>query len=221
MTANPHTHAPLGGLRSASLNEDASTSIDLGPLVSDVETSDANLSYTIVAAPAHGSLSGSGQSRTYAPNANYNGTDSFSYYVTDRGDPDNCGAPSASCDAVKSSATKTVSITVNPVNDAPVLDASGSPSLNAIDEDDSSSAGTKISDLIASGGAGYISDADSGALQGLAITAANTSNGSWQYTTDGTTWNALGAVSNTQARLLAADANTKVRFQPAANFNGT
>src|ERR687888_13573 len=124
MTANPHTHAPLGGLRSASLNEDASTSIDLGPLVSDVETSDANLSYTIVAAPAHGSLSGSGQSRTYAPNANYNGTDSFTYYVTDRGDPDNCGAPSASCDGPESSATKTVSITVNPVNDKPTALAS-------------------------------------------------------------------------------------------------
>jgi Ca2+-binding RTX toxin-like protein len=40
------------------------------------------------------------------------------YKVTDRGDPDNCtGAPGASCDAPKDSAT----ITVTPVNDAPTV----------------------------------------------------------------------------------------------------
>src|SRR5207302_95830 len=82
--------------------------------------SNANLTYTIVSGPTAGSLNGSGASRTYTPNANFNGSDSFTYKVTDRGDPDNCGVPSTSCDAAKTSATKTVSITVNPVNDAPV-----------------------------------------------------------------------------------------------------
>ena len=40
--------------------------------------------------------------------------------MTDRGDPDNCGAL-VSCAAAKTSYTTTVSITVNAVNDAPVV----------------------------------------------------------------------------------------------------
>ena len=67
-------------------------------------------------AEPHGSYSGG----VYTPNGNFNGADSFTYKVTDRGDPDNCGAPSTSCAAAKSSTTETVSITVNPVNDSPV-----------------------------------------------------------------------------------------------------
>ena len=45
--------------------------------------------------PAHGQLSGGGQNWTYTPAASYNGPDSFTYRVTDRGDPDNCGTPGA------------------------------------------------------------------------------------------------------------------------------
>ncbi len=63
--------------------------------MSDVETADANLTYTIVVGPSHGSLSGTGTGRTYTPAANYNGPDSFTYSVTDRGDPDNCGVVGA------------------------------------------------------------------------------------------------------------------------------
>src|SRR5205085_11009323 len=44
----------------------------------------------------------------------------------------------------------------------------------------------------------------------------------WFYSLDnGASWQALGAVTNTNARLLAADANTRLFFLPNANFNGT
>ncbi|MEG5130457.1 DUF4347 domain-containing protein [Microcoleus sp. AT8-B1] len=81
--------------------------------------------------------------------------------------------------------------------------------------------GTPISSLVAIGT--NITDPDTGALTGIALTATDTTNGSWFYTTDGgITWNALGAVTNTNARLLAADANTRIYFQPTtANYNGT
>ena len=36
-----------------------------------------------------------------------------------------------------------------------------------------------------------------------------------------TNWNALGAVASNNARLLAADANTRLYFQPNANYHGT
>ncbi|EMI15277.1 Cadherin domain protein [Rhodopirellula maiorica SM1] len=67
-----------------------------------------------------------------------------------------------------------------------------------------------------------VSDADSGAALGIAVTAANTTNGTWYYSIDnGSTWNALGAVSDSNARLLAADANTRLYFQPNADYFGT
>ncbi len=41
------------------------------------------LSYSLVSQPSNGSLSGSGQSRTYAPNGGYSGPDSFVFQVND------------------------------------------------------------------------------------------------------------------------------------------
>ena len=67
-----------------------------------------------------------------------------------------------------------------------------------------------------------VTDVDSGAGLGIAITAADTTNGTWFYSIDnGTTWNALGAVSDANARLLAADANTRLYFQANADYHGT
>ncbi|MGB5676410.1 MAG: DUF2341 domain-containing protein, partial [Gammaproteobacteria bacterium] len=101
-------------------------------------------------------------------------------------------------------------------NDAPVL--GGANDLTTIDEDDFANGGTLVSDLIA----GQVSDVDSGALEGIAVIAVDDSNGTWEYTTDGgSNWTAFGAVDASTARLLAADANTSVRFVPDANWNGT
>ena len=55
-----------------------------------------------------------------------------------------------------------------------------------------------------------------------AITAVDDTNGTWQYTTDsGGLWTDFASVSESTARLLAADANTYVRFVPDADWNGT
>jgi ELWxxDGT repeat protein len=76
-------------------------------------------------------------------------------------------------------------------------------------------------DLAGGSGQNNIVDPDAGSRQGIAITAANTSNGSWFYSTNnGATWNPLGGVSNATARVLAADANTRLYFQPNAGFKG-
>ena len=73
-----------------SVDEDGSLPVDLTALVSDLETADGDLDYTIVTPPANGGLTGSGGARTYTPDPDFNGADSFTYEVTDRGDPDNC-----------------------------------------------------------------------------------------------------------------------------------
>ncbi|WP_265947903.1 beta strand repeat-containing protein [Dechloromonas sp. A34] len=76
--------------------------------------------------------------------------------------------------------------------------------------------GSPVSSLI-----GGISDADGGALQGIAIVGSNLTHGSWYFTTDnGASWH-LVAASPSSSLLLANDANTRLYFQPDANFNGT
>ncbi len=84
----------------------------------------------------------------------------------------------------------TVSITVNTVNDAPVLDAAASPSLAMVKENGGSPfgpMGTLVSDLIDfadASGHDSVTDVDDGALTGMAITGADESNGTWWYTTN-------------------------------------
>jgi len=110
-------------------------------------------------------------------------------------------------------------------NTAPVL-TDTVVTLSSILEDaaaPSGAVGTLISSVAAIGtGQNNITDPDTGAVAGVAITAADTTNGSWFYSTNGgTTWNPLGTVSSTSARLLAADANTRIYFQPNPNYSGT
>ena len=115
------------------------------------------------------------------------------------------------------------------VQTAPVLDASKSPVLGPVVEDAPApvgAVGTLVSALVdltdPSGGLDNVTDIDSDALLGIAVVGANTANGSWWYSIDdGSTWQALGAVSNTSARLLAADGATRLYFRPNADWSGT
>jgi len=68
---------------------------------------------------------------------------------------------------------------------------------------------------------GGISDADSGALKGIAIIASNETHGTWYYSTNGGThWSTVSTVSAAQSLLLADDGNTRLYFKPAADYNG-
>ncbi|MEQ9407984.1 MAG: cadherin domain-containing protein [Fuerstiella sp.] len=125
--------------------------------------------------------------------------------------------------------TQAIAVTVTDGNTAPVLDNTRSPSLTDISEDaglPAGAVGTLVSQLAdATSPAGQldnVTDSDVGALLGIAVTAADTSNGQWHYSTDnGASWNALGSVSDSNARLLAADASTRLYFQPNADYFGT
>ena len=113
-------------------------------------------------------------------------------------------------------------VTVTAVNSAPVLNSTGTPSFSPILEDTTGHPGDSVPTLIASGGAGYITDVDAGALQGVAVIGADAANGTWEYSTNsGGSWAALGAVSPAAARLLASAATNRLRFVPSANYNGS
>src|SRR5262249_33744256 len=106
-----------------------------------------------------------------------------------------------------------VSIAVTSVNDAPVLDASGTMTFTSIDEDDANNSGDLVSTIIASAGGDRIIDVDAGAVEGIAVTALVGGNGSWEYSVDGgTSWSAIGSVSNSSALLLRA--SDRLRFVP-------
>jgi len=106
---------------------------------------------------------------------------------------------------------------------APVLDTAAAPALASIFEDAPAPVGvvgTLVSALVDRGGPlNNFSDAD---LPGIAITGTNLQGGTlWYSVNGGTTWHDVGEVSALAPRSLAADATTRLSFQPAANFNGT
>ena len=97
--------APVASAVSASTNEDTAKAITL----SATDAQNNNLTYSIVSNPSNGSLGNvSGTSVTYTPNANWNGTDTFTYKAND-GPAD--------------SNTATVTVTVAAVEDLPVSSA--------------------------------------------------------------------------------------------------
>ncbi|MFP8967715.1 DUF4347 domain-containing protein, partial [Pokkaliibacter sp. CJK22405] len=100
----------------------------------------------------------------------------------------------------------TFSLTVTDINDSPTLNGA-TVSIGSTDENTTSSA-YQISSF--SSAINY-NDVDTGAVGGVAITALN-GNGTWQYSTDGTTWTNVGSVSSTQALLLAS--TDYVRYMP-------
>lgn len=101
---------------------------------------------------------------------------------------------------------------VTRINGAPTL-TGANPTLT-MKEDQSPNAGFAVSNLLT----GRFAD-DALAAQGVAITAADAlGHGAWFFTTNGTTFQPIGAVSNSAALLLRS--TDKVRFVPNADFNG-
>ncbi len=129
ITVTPVNDAPTAGALSATTDEDVAKPITLTG--EDVDTGDT-LTYIKVSDPAHGTVSISGNVATYTPEQDsyylaspdaqrlngYFTVDSFTYKVSD---------------GTTESAVATVSITVNPVNDAPV--SGGLGSAQETDED--------------------------------------------------------------------------------------
>jgi hypothetical protein len=101
-TLPPVNNPPVAYDQSVTTAEDTPKGITL--TASDPDSDP--LTYFIVTGPSHGSLSGSPPSVTYTPNLNYNGADSFTFKAYD---------------GQAYSNVATVSITVTPVNDPPVV----------------------------------------------------------------------------------------------------
>ena len=115
-------------------------------------------------------------------------------------------------------ATGSTTVTITAVNDAPVL---ADTALSMTVAEDAGAPSGAVGSTI-SAFTGGITDVDSGASKGIAITGSNETNGTWYYTTNGgTTWTAVGSVSSASSLLLADNGSTRLYFAPSANYNGT
>ena len=95
-------HAPTANSITVTTTENTPLPIVLAASDADNNT----LAYSIVSGPAHGALSGTAPNVTYTPAANYSGADSFTFKASD---------------GTADSAVATVSLSVTPVNHAPVF----------------------------------------------------------------------------------------------------
>jgi len=104
--------------------------------------------------------------------------------------------------------------------DTPVLDPYA-PNAG----DPAGAVGTLVADIVdlpGNGGVNNVVDADAGALVGIALSDVNSTDGAWWYTTDGgSNWQLVGSVDEQHALLLAADALTRLYFEPNSGFTGT
>jgi uncharacterized delta-60 repeat protein len=93
------------------------------------------------------------------------------------------------------------------------------PAMTPITEDDRSSAGQTVADILASAGIDLITDADAGAVEGIAITAVSGGyyNSTFQYSVDGgSVWRSTWWQTNSEALLLRA--TDLIRFMPGSDL---
>jgi hypothetical protein len=106
VTVNSVNDNPVAVADSATTNEDNPVTIDV--VANDTDVDGDSLSLTSVGTATHGSVSIVSGKAVYSPTANYNGTDSFGYVVSD---------------GHGGQANGVVSVTINPVNDAPTANS--------------------------------------------------------------------------------------------------
>jgi YHYH protein/Cadherin domain len=100
-------------------------------------------------------------------------------------------------------------------NTKPIL-ATTAVNLGTIAEDPKTSPTLSIKSLVH---LAAITDVNAHDPLGIALTAADQANGTWQYSLDRKTWNTIPTVALTSALVLSDPAS--VRFVPAANFNSS
>ncbi len=101
ITVSPENDLPEAQSQSLTTNEDTELSI----LLIGSDTDGDTLTFIIENAPSNGTLSGSQSNIVYRPNADYNGTDTFTFVTND---------------GKEKSTPATVNITITPVNDDPI-----------------------------------------------------------------------------------------------------
>ena len=159
----------------------------------------------------------------FVPITDFNGNVSISFLAWDASDGYIDG-DRRSADSLQPNYTnafsedsRTLTLVIIPVNDAPVVLTPAEIDLASILEDDSSSFGISVPTLTA------LLDRDVDSSQfGIAIVAIDIVNREWQYTlNNGTNWLVVTADSELSSLVFRARSDMeRVRFVPSLNYNG-
>jgi VCBS repeat-containing protein len=156
ITVNPVNDPPLANNDSATVDEDCSNNV-IDVLANDSDPDSDPLTITAVSDPPNGTAAIVGNQVEYTPDPSFNGLDSFTYDISD---------------GQGGSATATVNVTINPVNDPPV----------AADDSYATNEDTPLT-IAAPGVLGNDSDADSDPL--IAVLVSSPAHGSLSLNPDG------------------------------------
>lgn len=154
----------------------------------------------------------------FVPNSTFTGTASLSYRAWDQtsgavGSTANLSSTGGS--TAFSSATDSANVTVSALNNAPVLNTAGTFVLPSVAANTTTPPAVLVSTILGN----YVNDVDAGAVEGMAITAVDSSKGSWQYSINGgSTWNKLATADVTSSLLLRA--TDYLRFMPKTGAIG-
>jgi CSLREA domain-containing protein len=203
ITVLPVNDAPVGVDNTYSFFEDVSLSVSTpGVLGNDTDIDSDTLVAELVSNPANGSLTlNANGSFTYTPQANFNGADSFSYRV---GDGKTHSSPA------------TVTLTVNPFNDAPVNNVPGAQTTienRSLSFSAANGNSLSVTDVDAGTGAVRLTLSATSGVVTLARTGGLTFN-----VGDGTTDSTM-TFNGTLASINAA--LDGLSFTPATGFSGT
>jgi VCBS repeat-containing protein len=208
ITVNPVNDPPTANNNSYSTNEDTTLNVSApGVLGNDTDPDGDSLSSVLQSGPTDGSLTlNSNGSFSYTPNADFSGTDSFTYFAND-------GTANSNLAAM-------VTITVNPVNDPPTA----TDDAYTIDED------TTL-DVAAPGVLGNDTDPEGDSLTAILQNGPSdgsltlNSNGSFSYAPnpdfngiDSFTYKANDGASDSDVATVTITVNT-VADPPTANNN--
>ncbi len=194
---------PVAGADSVSTNEDTPLVISAaslltndapGPATATDEVGQVPLTITAVAKPAAtlGTVSLDAGNITYTPAADFNGTETFTYSVQD---------------AAGATSTGTVTVTVNPINDAPIAGTDTATAFKGV------ALQIPVADLLANDSAGPTNESGQTPLSIVAV--SNAVNGTVSLNT------ATGIITFTPAENFSGAASFQYTVQDSGPTGGT
>jgi hypothetical protein len=156
----------------------------------------------------------------FRPVADYNGVATFRFKAWDQ----TSGTAGEETDVITNGGTTAFStgkasatVSVTPVNDAPILDDSLSPTLTPISREQLNSAGDLVSVLVA----GAIEDVDGQPRSSIAVIDVDETNGHWEHLLPGTTLQQWMRITASESSALLLSSARRIRFVPDIGFSGT
>ena len=196
IVVNDVNEAPIVNVASVPVAEGATNFVISNSFLNavDVDTLSQNITYTVVDDPLAGFLTLSGIQLSDGDTFTQKNVDDGLVAYTHLGAE--LGSDSVELSVVDDEMDRpaqdvNLAFNVSQVNDSPVVNSGGFV-LRDVLENSTNPSGETVAVILGSGGVGAVTDADPGAVMGLAVVAVDDSNGEWQFSTNsGVNWSSF------------------------------